>query len=122
VWNAPNIGLTPAIRGIPSPLPALIAGQLAQGFNENLDATVLAPLRGLPGIQIVGLDVNTKLNDLFTNPARFDLTEARAPCVTPNLAPFQCKNADQYLFWDGIHPTTAAHGIIAQEAASVLAH
>jgi phospholipase/lecithinase/hemolysin len=26
----------------------------------------------------------------------------------------------QYLFWDGIHPTRAAHTIVAQAAASVL--
>ena len=34
-------------------------------------------------------------------------------CLTGTKA---CGNPDQFLFWDGIHPTTAAHRILAQRA------
>lgn len=122
VWNAPNIGLTPAIGSLGG-LPVFIAGQVTEGFNSQLEAAVLVPLGGaLPGIEIVRLNVYQKLNDIVANPGAFDLTEVHAACVTPNVPPFDCKNADEYLFWDGIHPTNAAHGIIAQEAAHVLPH
>jgi phospholipase/lecithinase/hemolysin len=40
--------------------------------------------------------------------------------VTPNIPPFDCKTPDDYLFWDGIHPTRVVHGIFAQEAAALL--
>jgi outer membrane lipase/esterase len=40
--------------------------------------------------------------------------------VTPNIPPFTCREANEFLFWDGIHPSKAGHAIIAQEAAEVL--
>jgi outer membrane lipase/esterase len=70
----------------------------------------------------VRLDVYQKLNDVVADPGAFDLTEVQAVCVTPNVPPFRCKNADEYLFWDGIHPSKATHAIVAQEAARVLPH
>ena len=41
-------------------------------------------------------------------------------CVTPSVAPFNCSSADEFLFWDGIHPTKAGHAILARETAQVL--
>jgi outer membrane lipase/esterase len=38
----------------------------------------------------------------------------------PNDPPFSCRHPERFLFWDGIHPTKAAHGILAEEAARVL--
>ena len=36
--------------------------------------------------------------------------------MTPGIAPFTCQRPDEFLFWDGIHPTKAVHAIIANEA------
>lgn len=123
VWNAPNLQLTPAIRTLDSLSPG--AGQLAalltDSFNQGLN-DVLGSLTALPGIVIVRLDVHQKLNDLVENPAAFGLTVVDKACIMPNIPPFDCQTPDEFLFWDGIHPTKAVHDIIAQEAASALAH
>jgi phospholipase/lecithinase/hemolysin len=122
VWRVPNVGLTPAIRTLDrvSPGAALLATGLTQAFNAGLDG-VVADLSRLPGIRIVRLDAFRLLNDLVADPEAFGLTDVISPCVTPNVPPFTCQRPDEFLFWDGIHPSKAVHAIIAQEAASVLA-
>ncbi len=118
VWRAPNVGLTPAIRTLGPGAIALGTG-LTRAFNGGLDGAV-TQLSGLPGIKIVRLDAYRLLNDIVNDPAAFGLSNVTSACVTPNIAPFECDHPDDFLFWDGIHPSRAAHGIIAQEAASVL--
>jgi phospholipase/lecithinase/hemolysin len=125
VANAPNLGLTPAIRALDtvSPGAAALATGLSQGFNAGLEADggVLSQLRtNLPGIQILRLDVYGKLQAIVAAPGNFGLSNVTAACITPDVAPYHCKDFKDYLFWDGIHPTAAAHAIVAQEAALVL--
>ena len=72
-------------------------------------------------IDIAVLDAFTLLQQISANPANFGLTNATTACVTPNAEPFSCQAVDEYLFWDGIHPTSAAHALVAHEAARVLA-
>lgn len=122
VWNAPNVGLTPAIRGLDRVCPgvAYYAGLLADAFNSNL-GLLLNSLAAMPGIEIKQLDAHKALKDLIESPAAFGLTVVDAACITPGVPPYECQTPDEYLFWDGIHPTNAVHGIFAQEAAKALA-
>lgn len=116
VWNMPNVGLTPAIA--PTPLAGL-ANLLALQFNVKLEADVLTPLSSLEGIQIARFDVYTTLQNVAGAPSSFGLTNVTQACITL-AAPYACAAPGDYLFWDGIHPTTAAHGILAFAAASAL--
>ena len=123
VWNAPDIGLTPAVRILDGLIPgaAQVASALTLSFNSGLDVALLRLTGALAGIEIMRLDVHQKLNDLIAKPQAFGLKEVHAACVTPNLPPFACQKPDEFLFWDGIHPTRVVHAILAQHAASVLA-
>ena len=123
VWNAPDIGLTPALRTVDHDIPgaAAFASFVATGFNSNLDV-VLGKLELLPGIEIAKLDVFQLIQQVVADPEAFGLTVADRACVMPNAPPYECKAADDYVFWDGVHPTAAMHAIVAQTAATVLAH
>lgn len=119
VWVAPNVALTPAIRSLP-PAAQGLASFLTQSFNGNLAGVVAQLSGGLPGISIVRLDAYQMLNAIVADPAAFDLTDVTTACLTPDVAPFTCHHANDYLFWDGIHPTKAGHAILAEKAAQVV--
>jgi len=123
VWNVPDIGLTPAVRiaaaATQNWLLPIIATALSDSFNAAL-TTVLAGLAGLPGLNLVMFDASGLLRAIVMDPSAFGLVEAVNPCVMPDTPPFACQNPDDFLFWDGIHPTTAAHAIVASEVAALL--
>jgi phospholipase/lecithinase/hemolysin len=77
-------------------------------------------LGGLQGIHIAPLDMFALLHAIAGLPGAFGLTHVTSACLTPNVPPFTCRTPDEYLFWDGMHPTRAAHRIIAQAALEAL--
>jgi phospholipase/lecithinase/hemolysin len=117
VLDVPPIALTPAVRLADGVVPgtAFLANQLTLDFNHKL-MTMLNAKAAYPGIRIVPLDIYGLVATIVTNPHSFGLSNVTDACLTPNVAPFTCKNPDQYLFWDGIHPTKAVHAIFAEQA------
>jgi phospholipase/lecithinase/hemolysin len=121
VLNVPDIGKAPSVRAIDQTLGAggaiiALAGDLADGYNDGLVATVALLEGSLPGIHIKILDVHQTLDDVITSPETYGFSNATDACVTPNQPPFKCAKPDEYVFWDGIHPTKAMHAIVAQQA------
>lgn len=103
VWNTPNIGLVPAVLEN-GPNASFLGSSIASGMNDLLALR----LAGEPGVQtfdLFGLIGRAASSGQFSN-----ITDA---CGNPLIA---C-NADlgSALFYDGIHPTTAAHAFVAGE-------
>lgn len=116
VCNAPDFSLTPAV---PPPLAPGVQ-IIVKKYNEGLAYTLTQLKMQLSGVQIVEADFFQMVNDMADSQADSGFTVVKAPCLMPNTPPYHCQNPDQYLFWDGAHPTTAAHGIIAQKVAQEL--
>ena len=120
VWNIPDLSKTPAIQFMGTDAQQAVYGLLYLYFNPAIDGA-LSYVSQFPGIEIKRFDAFGKVNDFVENQATYGLEVVDEACVTPKVPPFNCKEPDEYLFWDGIHPTKAAHGILAQEVAELLA-
>ncbi len=99
IWDTPDVGLAPAVVASGG---AAVATLLASSMNTALSGAV-------------GSDPDVMLFDLFhlqdsivANPGAFGLTN-----VTDACAQFVACDPSKYLFWDGIHPTSAGHMIIS---------
>jgi len=119
VANVPNLALVPAVR-LQGPVVQRAAQSLAAAFNNGLAATLKGLQDALP-VRFARLDVFDILNRVVADPDTAGLSNVQDSCITPdtNVHPF-CAQPDRFLFWDGIHPTRAAHAILARDAAALV--
>jgi phospholipase/lecithinase/hemolysin len=108
VPNLPDVGMTPKIRARGS-MAVAHAGWLTQQFNGAADRA-LSELAGSFGtVRLYRLDVRAMAARARTNPAAFGFVDVMNPCSG-------LPRCEGYLFWDGVHPTTQAHGRLADAA------
>ncbi|WP_414528381.1 SGNH/GDSL hydrolase family protein [Nodularia chucula] len=113
VPNLPNLGNTP--RGLSQGESISNSlNQLTQEHNAGL-STILAGFSQNLGLNILPLDVNS----LFSNPQSLGFTNFTEPCFNA-IAQTLCSNPEQYLYWDFVHPSATAHGILADAAFTAL--
>lgn len=113
--NVPDIGLAPAVRALGA--IGMTAGtQVARDMNTSLEA-MLDPLSPalLDGVR--EFDVFQFLNDVANAPSAFGFTDVASACA---FDPVCIANPATTFFWDGIHPTAAAHAAIARGAFAAL--
>jgi phospholipase/lecithinase/hemolysin len=116
--NVPDVMLTPALNRIP--LPGYVQDLISYYIIGNINAQLDRIFSGLVNAESTKLDFFGLTNAAVNAPGVYGLINVTDACITPFEQPFKCDAPDNYLFWDVVHPSKAAHGLIAQEAASVL--
>ena len=115
IGNAPNLALVPAIIGQGAGAQDL-AGVLSAQYNAFQGSTV-AGLGKAFSLQVDNLDVNGLLQSLVLFPKQLGLTDVKDSCITPGVIVHAiCRDPDDYLFWDGIHPTHTVHEFLGKQA------
>ncbi|MGB3291781.1 MAG: SGNH/GDSL hydrolase family protein [Phormidesmis sp.] len=116
--NLPDLGSLPLVglRGLP---PETVAGlnALSSAHNQALAATV-AGLNAGDNINVDLLDAN----GLFKSALAGDLgfTNTTDACTLNPICVADPTVQDTYLFWDEVHPTTAAHRVLADSALALV--
>lgn len=122
VFNLPDLGRTPrAVLAGPATANALTG--LSQAFNSTLDASLNAN-----GVQALRLDSYRLLNEVLDNPGAYgfivsntDTACTTASSITCNPSTLKTPTAaSDFMFADGIHPTTATHRILADYVLTTL--
>ncbi len=103
VPGMPDLGLTPAYYGNPS------ATAFSYAFDQALQANLP---HGVTYFDTFGF-----MHVVVSNPGAFGFTDVTDPCLV-GLTP--CSNPNQYLFWDDLHPTTAADQLLAAQFANAV--
>jgi outer membrane lipase/esterase len=114
ILNAPDIGLTPVARLVDeaySPVPGFLIGA-ASYYSQVYNGGLHYFFDNVPGIRL--LNFYTAFEHVIENPADYGLTNTTDVCVMPEQPPYACRKPDEYVFWDGIHPTRVSHGILAE--------
>jgi len=118
VVNVPNIGLTPAVK-LAGPSAVFFSGILVASLNDGL-AKALSDLRVYPGLEIRSLDLYSILNSVVDSPQDFGISNAESACLMFYVkSGAKCSNPENYVFWDGIHPTAVIHKLIGDSAAAL---
>lgn len=104
--NLPDLGEIPENAARPDAVRALVT-RASRGFNAALEA--LAVAGRAQGLDMRVFDTAGLFRTILGDPAAygFDAGKLTTPCGG-GTGP-----CDGFLFWDGIHPTAAAHALIA---------
>lgn len=111
VPNLPNLAATPQFAGSPA-IPLALSG--TNTFNAALLANLQADAKLHPNTNIILIDTNAAVSYLQSHGAQFGFVNTTTACTTVaacalgNLA-----TQNSYQFWDGVHPTAAAHALLA---------
>jgi phospholipase/lecithinase/hemolysin len=112
VVNLPSLGELPLARNNIQASSRL--NTLTSLHNSGLSAS-LNFLSQQTHAKIILLDVNSLFHQAIAAPTAFGFTNVTDSCLAVG-----CTNPNEYLFWDNLHPTTAAHAKLGELAFSAL--
>lgn len=119
VPNVPDLGLVPRVRELGGAPAQALATSLVQGFNSRLGTLLDGFQAAHPGVDLIRFDSFSFLDRLVADAASLRFSNTTDRCYTGDDLGFTgggtvCAHPDQYVFWDGIHPTAATHRLLGQ--------
>jgi phospholipase/lecithinase/hemolysin len=119
VPNLPPLGEKPNFRTNPSWRKQ--ANDFVCQYNPLLHTELAQLIQNLAGIRIIEFDVFGLFEAVLKNPENYGFTNVTAAAFTyesfsrPHYGKV-VKNPNEYLFWDGTHPTVVGHEIVGEGA------
>ncbi len=113
VPNLPDLGRTP--DALLTPVGTAYAGALTR-YSDTFNNTLDTLLGGLASDveQLVRFDVAALFDEWLSNSS----INSTIPCIT--VATCVANDTGQYLFWDGVHPTTTYHRLLGLAMAAAV--
>ena len=119
VANLPNLGATPEFNG--NAVTAQLGLDATNAFNAQFDTGIEDLAAANAQANLVQADLQSAFEVIVANPAAFGFTNVTDPClVESGGGNTVCDNPDEFLFFDGVHPTGAGHALLAQYIAALL--
>ncbi|EAZ93523.1 lipolytic enzyme, G-D-S-L [Crocosphaera chwakensis CCY0110] len=87
---------------------------IAVEYNALL-SSALEPFRNDPTMDLIEIDAFSYFTSIFTSPEKFGITNTSDPCVDLDIV---CSNPNEFLFYDGLHPTVTFHQQFGEFVAS----
>ena len=110
VLNLPDLSRTPAVLEIGDEATTSLAQALTLQWNAGL-AQIVGELAE-PGVEL--FDVFAWFVEVMADPAAAGFSDVQSQALLVG------GDADQFLFWDGVHPTAAAHRELAGRVLALL--
>ena len=124
VPTVPDLGMTPGFLA-QGPANSAAGTALAKGYNDALFAALKAQ-----NLRVIPLNTFTFLREVAANPAAYNFSNVTGTACQPQITaqsltcnPTSYVNPSapsSYAFADGVHPTTAAHKILADYATATI--
>lgn len=119
VLNLPDISKTPRFTTGSGVAAASLVQNASYAFNNDIKGRI-AGLSLAADVNVTVFDLSAVLQTILSNPQRFGFSVTNQEYVGILLAGGNPGDVNNYVFWDGIHPTTKTHQIFANVLTEVL--